>query len=94
MPVAAPASETRARILAAMGALVSEKGYATVTIDDLARSARISKRTFYDHFADKEACFLAAYEAAADHVYDDRRRRGRPASCRGACGSTPSSRPT
>jgi AcrR family transcriptional regulator len=52
-----------------MAALVAEKGYAAVTIDDLARAARISKRTFYDHFADKERCFLAAYEAAADHVY-------------------------
>jgi AcrR family transcriptional regulator len=69
MPVAAPATETRARILAAMGTLVSEKGYAAVTIDAIARAARISKRTFYDHFADKEECFLAAYEAAADHVY-------------------------
>jgi AcrR family transcriptional regulator len=69
MPVAAPATETRARILAAMGALVSERGYAAVTIEAIARSARISKRTFYDHFADKEECFLAAYEAAADRVY-------------------------
>jgi AcrR family transcriptional regulator len=70
MPAPAPATETRARILRAMGGLVSEKGYAAVTIDDIARAARISKRTFYDHFADKEACFLAAYGAAADRVYD------------------------
>jgi AcrR family transcriptional regulator len=70
MPTAAPATETRARILGAMAGLVSDKGYAAVTIDDIARAARISKRTFYDHFADKETCFLAAYEAAADHVYD------------------------
>src|SRR5215213_3532843 len=69
MPTAAPATETRARILAAMAALVSAKGYAAVTTDDIARAARISKRTFYDHFADKETCFLSAYEAAADHVY-------------------------
>jgi AcrR family transcriptional regulator len=53
-----------------MAALVAEKGYAAVTIDDLARGARISKRTFYDHFADKHACFLAAYDAAAAAVYD------------------------
>jgi AcrR family transcriptional regulator len=69
VPVAT-AVEPRTRILDAMARLVSEKGYAAVTIDDVARRARISKRTFYDHFADKERCFLAAYEAAADHVYD------------------------
>jgi AcrR family transcriptional regulator len=69
MPTAAPADEVRARILGAMAALVAAKGYAAVTIDDLARGARISKRTFYDHFADKHACFLAAYDAAADAVY-------------------------
>jgi AcrR family transcriptional regulator len=70
MPTAVPVTEARARILASMATLVAEKGYAAVTIDDLARGARISKRTFYDHFADKERCFLAAYDAAAAHVYE------------------------
>jgi AcrR family transcriptional regulator len=69
MPPAVPAAEARARILGAMAALVAEKGYSAVTIDDLARGARSSKRTFYDHFPDKQRCFLAAYEAAADAVY-------------------------
>jgi AcrR family transcriptional regulator len=69
MPTAVPVTEARARILAAMATLVAEKGYAAVTIDDLARGARISKRTFYDHFADKERCLLAAYAAAAETVY-------------------------
>jgi AcrR family transcriptional regulator len=70
MPPAVPATEVRARILAAMATLTAEKGYAAVTTDDLARAARISKRTFYDHFADKERCLLAAYEAAAAQVYE------------------------
>jgi AcrR family transcriptional regulator len=70
MPAAVPATEVRARILTAMATLTAEKGYAAVTIDDLARGARISKRTFYDHFADKQRCLLAAYELAAGQVYD------------------------
>jgi AcrR family transcriptional regulator len=74
MPTAIPATEVRARILRAMALLVAEKGYATLTIDDIARGARISKRTFYDHFADKQRCLLAAYEDAADHVYGAVRR--------------------
>jgi AcrR family transcriptional regulator len=69
MPAPVPATEIRARLLPAMAHLTAEKGYAAVTIDDLARAARISKRTFYAHFADKEACLLAAYEDAADLVY-------------------------
>jgi AcrR family transcriptional regulator len=70
MPPAVPATEVRARILAAMATLTAEKGYAAVTTGDLARAARISKRTFYDHFADKQRCLLAAYELAAGQVYD------------------------
>jgi AcrR family transcriptional regulator len=69
MPAAVPATEVRRRVLTAMATLVAEKGYAAVTIDDIARAARISKRTFYDHYADKQRCLLAAYEAAADQVY-------------------------
>jgi AcrR family transcriptional regulator len=69
MPAALPATEVRSRIMSAMAALTADKGYAAVTIDDIARAARISKRTFYDHFTDKERCLLAAYEAAAEQVY-------------------------
>jgi AcrR family transcriptional regulator len=74
MPAAVPATQIRARILGAMARLAADKGYAAVTIDDLARAARISKRTFYDHFADKEACLLAAYDAAATAVYEGAER--------------------
>jgi AcrR family transcriptional regulator len=68
MPAPVPATEIRRRVETAMAALAAEKGYAAVTIDDLARSARISKRTFYDHYAGKEDCLLAAYERAAGQV--------------------------
>jgi AcrR family transcriptional regulator len=47
-----------------MAAAINEKGYASTTIADIVRHARVSKRTFYEQFADKEACFLATYEAA------------------------------
>ena len=54
-PPPSPATEIRARDpRARWPRLAAEKGYAAVTIDDIARAARISKRTFYDHFADKE----------------------------------------
>jgi AcrR family transcriptional regulator len=56
----------RARLLEAVGRAVAERGYAAATIDDIVRRARVSKKTFYEHFRDKEDCFLAAYEAAGE----------------------------
>ena len=34
------------------------------------RHARVSKRTFYEHFADKEACFLALYSETSDELLE------------------------
>ncbi len=44
--------------------VVAAKGYAATTVADLTREAGVSRSTFYDLFEDKEACFLASYEAA------------------------------
>jgi AcrR family transcriptional regulator len=83
VPAPVPATEIRARLLPAMAHLTAEKGYAAVTIDDLARAARISKRTFYAQFADKEACLLAAYEDAAELVYRECERAAQRATAQG-----------
>jgi AcrR family transcriptional regulator len=64
----APAEAHRLRLVGAMAALLAEKGYSSVTIADIARQARVSKRTFYEHFADKDACFIACYETLSDMV--------------------------
>jgi AcrR family transcriptional regulator len=58
-----------ARLLEAVGRAVADKGYAGATIDDIVRGAGVSKKTFYEHFADKESCFLSAYEAAAEELF-------------------------
>jgi AcrR family transcriptional regulator len=58
----------RTRLLEAVGRAVAERGYAAATIDDVVRRAGVSKKTFYEHFADKEDCFLAAYEAASEEL--------------------------
>src|SRR5665809_52726 len=63
------AASQRARLLEAVGRAVAGKGYAAATIDDIVRGAGVSKMTFYEHFADKEGCFLAAYEAAAEELF-------------------------
>ena len=48
----------RTRLLEAVGRAVAEKGYADTTIDDIVRGAGVSKKTFYEHFSDKEDCFV------------------------------------
>ena len=56
----------RERLLEAAVRVVAEKGYVATTVTDLTREAGVSRTTFYEMFPDKEACFLAAYDAAAD----------------------------
>jgi AcrR family transcriptional regulator len=51
----------RRRLEDAMAAAVAEKGLAATTIADVARHAGTSKRTFYEHYADKTACYLSLY---------------------------------
>jgi AcrR family transcriptional regulator len=52
----------RERLLRSIVSCTSERGYSDTTIADVVRVARTSRSAFYEHFADKEDCFLAAYE--------------------------------
>lgn len=56
----------RGRMLDAICQAVAEKGYARTAVADVIERAGVSRETFYEHFADKEECFLAAYELAAE----------------------------
>ena len=58
----------RERIITAMVDTVAERGYNATTVANITKAASVSRRTFYEHFADKEACFLAAYDMVADHI--------------------------
>ena len=57
--------EHPSRLLQAMAEVVQEKAYGAITIADIVRAAGVSKRSFYEHFESKEACFLALYAAAS-----------------------------
>lgn len=56
----------RLRLLEGFASAVSERGYAATTIADIVKHARVSKRTFYEYFEDKEDCFLALYAEAIE----------------------------
>lgn len=52
----------RGRVLDAMTQAVAERGYLSLTVADVVLRAGVSRKTFYTYFADRQACFLAAYE--------------------------------
>src|SRR2546430_12063506 len=54
----------RARMLHAMVEAVAEKGYLSTSVADVIARARASRETFYEHFENKQDCFLAAYDEA------------------------------
>jgi AcrR family transcriptional regulator len=56
----------RGRLLSAFVALAADRGVAPVTISDIVREAGTAKRTFYEHFRDKDDCFLQAFEVASE----------------------------
>ena len=48
----------RGRLLDGLADSIAERGYRATTVADVVRSAKTSKRTFYDEFATKEECFI------------------------------------
>jgi AcrR family transcriptional regulator len=63
------AAEFRQRLLDGMAAAIRERGYRESTIADIVRHARTSRRTFYEHFESKEACYVALlHESNAEMI--------------------------
>jgi AcrR family transcriptional regulator len=60
----------RNRLLQAVTRVVAERGFGNATISAIAREAGVSPNVFYEHFADKEACYLAAYDAFAQTLLE------------------------
>ncbi len=53
-----------------MAAAVREHGYAPTTVAEVVAHARTSRRTFYQHFEDREDCFLALFDALTERMLD------------------------
>jgi AcrR family transcriptional regulator len=60
------AEHQRVRILEATTNAVAEIGYADSTVGQIVKRARVSRRTFYEHFDSKEHAFLAAFGASVE----------------------------
>ena len=52
----------RRRLLAAALDAMADVGYARTTVQQVTRRAKVSRKTFYEAFADREDCFLALLE--------------------------------
>lgn len=51
-----------------MAQVVSEEGYQRTSVSKVVAAAGVSRNSFYEHFANKEDCFLAAYDATIERV--------------------------
>ncbi len=58
-PAEADKSKFRSRLLEALIESIVEDGYQNTTVADIVRRAKTSRRTFYEHFASREECFVA-----------------------------------
>jgi AcrR family transcriptional regulator len=56
----------RRRLLLAMVEVLAEHGLEDAQVGRVCKRAGVSRRTFYDLFVDREACFLAAFEFAIE----------------------------
>jgi AcrR family transcriptional regulator len=67
----------RGRLICAITDAVAEQGYAATSVNDVTERARVSRKAFYEHFEDKEACFLAAYDTGAKAIFEAMADAGR-----------------
>lgn len=54
--------------MTALAEAVGERGYPETTVSDVLERARMSRRTFYQLFDNREECFLAAYDYAREEA--------------------------
>lgn len=75
------ARNQRERLIAGLTQALYEVGYQKTTVSIIGQRAAVSKSDFYKHFASKDDCFIAAYDAAVERI-----REQLLAACEGAEG--------
>jgi AcrR family transcriptional regulator len=55
----------RERMIVAMLSAAADLGYLETNVQDVLDRAGVSRPTFYEHFSNKEDCFLAAFDTSA-----------------------------
>ncbi|MGD9737187.1 MAG: TetR/AcrR family transcriptional regulator [Solirubrobacterales bacterium] len=65
LPVELVRAIQRERLIAAMLDAAATRGYRETNVQDVIERAGVSRPTFYEHFTNKDDCFLAAFDAGA-----------------------------
>jgi AcrR family transcriptional regulator len=58
----------RERLIVAMVSAAADLGYLETNVQDVIDRAGVSRPTFYEHFSNKEDCFLAAFDTSAERL--------------------------
>ena len=66
----------RSRLLAGAVGAIDESGYANATVAHITSRARVSRRTFYELFENREACLLALIEDVVAMLEDELAQAG------------------
>jgi AcrR family transcriptional regulator len=59
----------RERLIVAMLSAAADLGYLETNVQDVIERAGVSRPTFYEHFTNKEDCFLAAFDTSAERLH-------------------------
>src|ERR1700753_1515162 len=72
IPVGRPAAKgtQRERLIEAIVELAGQFGYRSLSIAQISARAGVSSATFYEQFADREECLLAAYRAVTERTLE------------------------
>ena len=62
--------QTRRRLFAALGELLNERGFDTITLADIATTAGVGRTAVYNHFADKEAPLVGFISHSTEQYAD------------------------
>jgi AcrR family transcriptional regulator len=71
IPAEVVARNQRERLIAAMAEVCAEKGYAECSVADVVKRAGVSSVTFYEQFADKRDCLLAAHRQLLGRLLEE-----------------------
>jgi AcrR family transcriptional regulator len=66
LPRSFVAKNQQLRIITAMLRVLPEHGYPATTVGHIIGEAGVSRAALYEHFANKEECFLATYDAISE----------------------------
>lgn len=66
--VSTDGAEVDGRILEAFAGVVTERGYAATTVEDIARRARVPVSAVYERFGSRDGCFVAFYRATVAEI--------------------------